>query len=402
LSLAAGVSSFSAAHQYLDDNPTGTPSDTYPIGVTVTDDDTGTGTGGSSVTVNNVAPSGLVLNSGTINENDSFTLSGSFADTGTKDAHTVLINWGTGEGTTPLNLAAGVYSFSATHQYLDDNPTGTPSDTNTVTVTVTDDDTGNTTNTTSVTVNNVAPVVADVVAPTDPIPAGSPSPVNVSSSFTDVGTADSFTVQWSWGDQSVSTYTVGPTDPKTLSGSHFYTTAGVYTIMLTVTDDDTGTASSQPVLVVVYDPSAGFVTGSGWINSPAGAYTADPTLTGRATFGFVSRYLPGTTIPDGSTRFLFRAAGFDFRSTSYDWMVVAGARAQYKGSGTLNGVAGYTFMVTVIDGQRNGGGGVDKFRIKIWDASGTIVYDNQLGAPDGTDPTTAIGGGSIRIQTNGG
>jgi len=31
-------------------------------------------------------------------------------------------------------------------------------------------------------------------------------------------------------------------------------------------------------------PSAGFVTGSGWINSPAGAYVSDPSLTGRATF----------------------------------------------------------------------------------------------------------------------
>jgi hypothetical protein len=44
---------------------------------------------------------------------------------------------------------------------------------------------------------------------------------------------------------------------------------------------------------VVYDPSGGFVTGGGWINSPAGAcklaWCTDETV-GRANFGFVSQY----------------------------------------------------------------------------------------------------------------
>src|SRR5262249_54842910 len=139
LNLAAGVLSFSAAHQYLDDNPTGTASDTYPVSVTVTDDDTGVGTGTTSVTVNNAAPSNVVLNSGTINENDTFNLNGSFTDPGTPDTHTVVITWGPGEGTTTLSLAAGVLTFSAAHQYLDDNPTGTASDIYPVNVSVTDD-----------------------------------------------------------------------------------------------------------------------------------------------------------------------------------------------------------------------------------------------------------------------
>jgi hypothetical protein len=47
-----------------------------------------------------------------------------------------------------------------------------------------------------------------------------------------------------------------------------------------------------------------------------------------------------------------------------------------------------------------GGGGSDKFRIKIWDkATGNVVYDNMLGASDTSTPTTVIGGGSIQIQT---
>jgi hypothetical protein len=87
-----------------------------------------------------------------------------------------------------------------------------------------------------------------------------------------------------------------------------------------------------------------------------------------------------------------------FKSTSYQWLVVSGARAQYKGSGTLNGAAGYGFLLTAIDGQVNGGGGTDKFRIKIWDANSVVVYDNQMGAPDDSDPTTVITGGSIVLH----
>ncbi len=158
--------------------------------------------------------------------------------------------------------------------------------------------------------------------------------------------------------------------------------------------------ASSCALLAVYDPSAGFVTGGGWITSPVGAYTANPSLTGKANFGFVSKYQKGQSTPDGNTEFQFQAAGLNFHSTSYDWLVIAGPKAQYKGSGTINGTGDYGFILTAMDGSLNGGGGVDKFRIKIWDkASGVTVYDNQMGASDTADPTTVIGGGSIVIHS---
>jgi hypothetical protein len=56
-------------------------------------------------------------------------------------------------------------------------------------------------------------------------------------------------------------------------------------------------------------------------------------------------------------------------------------------------------MLTAIDGQVNGGGGTDKFRIKIWDkTTDAIVYDNQMGATDDAQPSTVLGGGSIVIH----
>jgi hypothetical protein len=154
--------------------------------------------------------------------------------------------------------------------------------------------------------------------------------------------------------------------------------------------------------VVVYDPNGGFVTGGGWINSPAGAYAANPGLTGKATFGFVSKYEKGATIPTGQIQFQFQVAGFNFQSTAYQWLVIAGAKAQYKGTGTINGTSGYTFMLTATDGAINGGGGVDKFRIHITStATGGTVYDNVRGAGDDLNSANpqAIGGGDIVIHS---
>jgi hypothetical protein len=63
--------------------------------------------------------------------------------------------------------------------------------------------------------------------------------------------------------------------------------------------------------------------------------------------------------------------------------------------GNINGVPGYGFLLTAIDGQINGGGGTDKFRIKIWSKStGAVVYDNEMGRSDDADPATPVGTGS--------
>jgi len=193
----------------------------------------------------------------------------------------------------------------------------------------------------------------------------------------------------------------------TVTASYTFTAAGVYRVTLTVTNDLGATAASTQIdgideLVVVYDPNAGFVTGGGWIQSPAGAYPAAPALTGKANFGFVSKYLKNASVPTGETEFQFKVANFNFNSSVYEWLVVSGSKAQYKGSGTVNGAGDYGFLLTVTDGQLSGGGGVDRFRMKVWvRATGVIVYDNQIGSLDDANPTTALGGGSIIIHTNG-
>jgi hypothetical protein len=181
------------------------------------------------------------------------------------------------------------------------------------------------------------------------------------------------------------------------SGGHAYAEAGVYSVTLTVTDKDGGSAQSVFQWVVVFDPAAGFVTGGGWILSPPGAYAPNPLLTGKATFGFVSRYHQGASTPSGDTEFQFQVASLAFHSTSYDWLVVAGSKVQFKGSGTINGAGDFGFLLTAVDGDLKGGD--DTFRMKIWDqVTGVVIYDNQMGGGNGTAATTVLGGGSIVIH----
>lgn len=172
---------------------------------------------------------------------------------------------------------------------------------------------------------------------------------------------------------------------------------GVYSVCVRPADLAGNVGLEECIFVPVYDPTGGFVTGGGFIMSPLGAYTPNGTLTGKATFGFVSKYTQGANVPTGNTQFEFKTARMDFRSTSYEWLVVAGARAEFKGTGTINGAGSFSFHLSAIDGDLSGGGGSDKFRIKITGPGG-LVYDNMLGADDNADPTTVISGGNIVIH----
>jgi hypothetical protein len=186
-----------------------------------------------------------------------------------------------------------------------------------------------------------------------------------------------------------------------VSGSHTYDTPGVYEVTLTVTDDDGGSGQSIFQYIVIYDPNDGFVTGGGWINSPEGAYIPDPSLTGKANFGFVSKYKKGATVPTGQTEFQFKTGDLNFHSLSYEWLVVANHKAMYKGVGTINGAGNYGFQLSAIDAALTPSTDVDLFRIRIWDkdSADALVYDNQVGETDpNADPTTAICGGNIGIH----
>jgi hypothetical protein len=153
-----------------------------------------------------------------------------------------------------------------------------------------------------------------------------------------------------------------------------------------VTGTDSGGNVSEPecILLAMFDPDAGFVTGGGWIDSPEGAFKEDESLMRRANFGFVSRYQRETDVPTGNTQFRFRAGDLNFHGTEHEWLVVTGNNtAGFKGQGIINqddsptGEA-FQFMIWTHDGEP------DTFRIKIWHEDGDeedVVYDNDMHQP---------------------
>ena len=370
-----------------------------------------------SVTVDNVAPSidVITLSNNSIHEGQSVTVSGMFSDPALGVATEMFSGtalW-SDNVSTPLTVNNDG-TFSTSRSFPDDNPTLTASDNFTVAITINDDDLGSDTESSStLTINNVAPanVVINPLVSEYVFAVGGVKTFSTANNFSDLGTLDTHTTAvWTFThanglvseiESRQGTVTQGA-GSGSVSNNFSFDEPGVYTVTLTVTDDDTGATTSEPITFVVYDPSEGFVTGGGWINSPLGAYEPIPALTGKATFGFVSKYQKGNNVPTGQTEFQFKVANLNFHSSSYEWLVVSGSRAQYKGVGTINGAGSYEFMLTAIDGKGQGGNEVDKFRIKIWDrVSGGKIYDNQHGDSDDKAPTTELGGGQIVIHKNG-
>jgi len=363
--------------------------DSRTVILQVCDDKGACATSSATVSITNVAPTIALSGATSVHEGSHHTLTlGVVTDPGDDTVTQYIIHWG--DGGTDTYTSAG----DVTHTYADGDASQT------ITVDLVDKDGTHTeASSLSLTVNNVVPTVGEITAPLDPLQVN--TEIATSASFTDPGVLDTHTAVWDWGDGSTSPGTVSETDGSdSVTGSHIYATAGVYTVTLKVTDKDGSTGQSVFQFIVVYDPDAGFVTGGGWINSPEGAYTDDPSLAGKAKFGFVSKYKKGATTPTDETEFQFNVADLNFHSDNYAWLVIAGARAQYKGTGTINDEGEYGFMLVAIDDQVNGGGGVDKFRIKIWDkATDQVIYDNKLGEADDSNAVTELGGGSIVIHS---
>jgi uncharacterized repeat protein (TIGR01451 family) len=190
---------------------------------------------------------------------------------------------------------------------------------------------------------------------------------------------------WIWGDgSSPSPATISG---GTATGTHTYAAAGFYTVTLTVTDSAGLTAQSHST-VTVSNPAAGYLTGAGFINSPASSLTAKPTLGGTATITQLSaRHAADGTMGLSTNTFKlsYSTGSFTFNSTSMQWMVVSGNTVWLKGEGwsTVNGVTeAASFLVAGFDVAT----GYDKARVKIQSkATGQVIYDNQKNA-NGSSP----------------
>jgi hypothetical protein len=91
-------------------------------------------------------------------------------------------------------------------------------------------------------------------------------------------------------------------------------------------------------------------------------------------------------------------------SDTYEWLVITGSKAMYKGMGTINGQEDNHFLISTIDGDLKQNQEPDKFCIKIWsnnmfEVTGGVVYNNNLGdMAENADPTTKLGSRNIKIH----
>ena len=335
----AGTTAFTETHPYLDDNPTGTPADVHLVTLSLTDG-INVVPDATSVTVNNVAPAlSDVTITPTLNENGTATLSGNITDPGTLDTLVLTVHWGDGSPPQTINYPAGTAAFSETHQYLDDDPSGTPADPYVVTLILTDDDTGEDGDTTSTTVSNVAPTLSNLAA-TSPIDENGIS--TLTGAISDPGTLDTFTLQVDWGDGITETFSY-PAGTAIFSETHRYLDdallrrpLGDFLIQLALSDDDMGTDSGSVIVTV---------------NNVAPEVEAGPNQAGDEgdTFGFTGIF---TETSPADTHTIEWAFG--------DGAVTTGTLTP---SHTYADNGSYTVLLTVTDD--NGGVGQDSLTVTV-------------------------------------
>jgi PKD domain len=200
--------------------------------------------------------------------------------------------------------------------------------------------------------------------------------VDVASTFTDPGGNDTHTCTTDWDDGGAPTTT--PATGRACDVSRTFDRAGMFTIRLTVADDDGGTDAAE-VMVVVYDPRAGLVTSTGVINSPSGALTSNPGASGPATFLFAAKYLfQNSTEPTGAALEFLLPLRFAFTSTRLEWLVITpDGKVAIKGTGRVGGRSGYGFVAYAE---------ARKLRLVVWPLSQgptptrQSLYDNRPAA----------------------
>ena len=245
----SGTGSFVASHVYQ--SPSGTGGNT--ITVTSTDSNNVKATATTTETVLDVAAtlSGLVLNTPTITEGSSVTLTGTITEPGTLDSNTVSVNWGDGStaAAATVTQALGHGTFTATYTYLN-SPPGSQTGAFTIVATATNTAKQIGVATTTATVSTVAPTLSGVAVDHASVTAG--SLVTLTGTIAEPGTLDTNTVSVDWGDGTAAgTATVVQSKGNgTFTATHTYQSAATsagYAITATATNEygQTGTATAK-------------------------------------------------------------------------------------------------------------------------------------------------------------
>jgi len=202
---------------------------------------------GRGVTVDYIpqAPQGLVLNAGY----DQTALEGAdvqfSASVNVSEGWSIQsIVWNFGDGSTASDTLAPVHAYQDNGTYTVELTVGSLQSSQFLAYS----------DSLTVTVNNALPIVE---AGPDKA-AGVGKTINIAAQFSDPGSLDTHTATINWGDGAINTGAVTETGGSgSVSGSHAYSTKGVYTVTVTVVDKDGGPAADS---LKVYVPLGMVVT----------------------------------------------------------------------------------------------------------------------------------------------
>ncbi|MCB1849724.1 MAG: PKD domain-containing protein [Gammaproteobacteria bacterium] len=311
-------------------------------------------TAGTLVTVNNVAPTVDVGPDQGVEEGSTVNFAGGFSDPGILDSH--VVEWDFGDGSV---VVSG--TLTPSHVFVEDGSYK-------VTLVVTDDDGGAGSDTLIVTVGNLAPVVT---VPGNQNVTEGDNVVLAAAGFTDAGTTDTHTATVDWGDGVVESAAVTESagGGSVALGSHVYPENGVYTVAVTVTDDE-GAFGRDTLEVTVNNAPPVVEAGADQGGIVGNAFVLDP-----ATFtdvGVEDTHTATIDWGDGTTEsgVVTEGAGSG---------VVAGSHV-YQGEGT------YRVTVTVTDDE--GASGSDDLQITV--TSGNVAPTAAAGGPYLVDEGQAV------------
>ncbi|MDQ1635061.1 MAG: large repetitive protein, partial [Frankiaceae bacterium] len=278
--LAAGVRTYtSPSHTYADNNRTAAG---YPVTVTVTDDDLATTTASFTQNVANAAPSRITVAQlappgGTCPsagcafgtpEQQAVPFSVSFADPGTNDSETAVVDWGDGNIDT-INVGTQ-RSFVLSHVWIDMDVNSWTGGRFPINVRVTDSDGAAGTGTAVEPVTNVAPTnlsaclfnSASTANAGATAGASCPSTATIAEggtaslqgNFTDLSAYDTHTVRIDWGAgwptaERYQTLTL-PIGTTTFNATRQFGGDGTFPIVVTVADDHLASANTTSTLTV--------------------------------------------------------------------------------------------------------------------------------------------------------
>jgi RHS repeat-associated protein len=223
---------------------------------------------------------GAGFTSAMINESGVATLTATLSDTSSLDTFTLVIDWADGSAPQILNnLPSG--SFTATHRYFDNIPSG-PRSTFSVALTLTDSDgSAAPIATVTETVNNLPPTIGGFGF--TPAAINENDVATLTATLTDPGSLDTFALVVNWADggalQTFSNLAAG-----IFTATHRYvdnlphSAVSNYSVNLTLTDDD-GASASTATFVVTVNNLPPTLQGTGFV-SPAINENSVASLTG--------------------------------------------------------------------------------------------------------------------------